>query len=50
MIDFESLGRAIEETNNTDNVVLEIIREADPAAEFNVGLEELTRRGWRVQK
>lgn len=48
VIDFDALGRAVEETGNSDNVVLEIIREADPVKEFKLGLKELARRGWRT--
>jgi L-ribulose-5-phosphate 3-epimerase len=48
VVNFEQLRDAVEATSNTDNVVLEIIRAENPLGEINNGLEELTRRGWRI--
>jgi len=48
VVNFEQLRDAVEATSNIDNVVLEIIRAENPLGEINNGLEELTRRGWRI--
>ena len=49
VIDWESLGKAIETTCNMDNVVLEIIREKDPLKEVKHGINELKNRGWKIK-
>jgi L-ribulose-5-phosphate 3-epimerase len=48
VINFEALGKAIETTRNLDNVVLEIIREKDPLEEVDKGINELKKRGWKL--
>ena len=48
VIDFKALGEAIETTSHMDNVVLEIIREANPLEEFDKGINELKKRGWKL--
>jgi L-ribulose-5-phosphate 3-epimerase len=48
VINFEALGKAIETTSNLDNVVLEIIREKDPLEEVDKGINELKKRGWKL--
>jgi L-ribulose-5-phosphate 3-epimerase len=48
VINFEALGKAIETTHNLDNVVLEIIREKDPLEEVDKGINELKKRGWKL--
>ena len=48
VVDFDALGGAVEATCGESNVVLEIIREEDPIAEFNKGMEELRLRGWEA--
>jgi hypothetical protein len=45
---FSRLGEAIEATFKMDNVVLEIIREKDPLGEINKGIDELKKRGWKL--
>jgi len=47
VINFEGLGEAIKATGNTDNLVLEIIREKDPAVEIDRGIHELKNKGWK---
>ena len=49
VIDFESLGKAIEATCTMDNAVLEIIRERDPLLEINRGIDALKKRGWNLK-
>jgi sugar phosphate isomerase/epimerase len=48
VIDWESLGRAIEMTCNMDDLVLEIIRDQNPLEEINKGITELRNRGWKL--
>ena len=48
VVNFEELGEAIEATCKMDNVVLEIIREKDPLKEINKGIDELKKRGWKL--
>lgn len=48
VIDWESLGQAVESTRSMDNVVLEIIREKNPLDEINKGINELKNRGWKL--
>jgi L-ribulose-5-phosphate 3-epimerase len=47
IVNFESLGKAIEEAGKSGDVVLEIIRDNDPLKEINNGIAELKRRGWK---
>jgi sugar phosphate isomerase/epimerase len=49
VIDWKSLGEAVETTNSLDNVVLEIIRENDPLGEIKKGISELKVRGWKLR-
>ena len=46
VIDFEALGKAVDETGMTEKVVLEIIRENEPLAEVKKGISELKKRHW----
>ncbi|MFB7146167.1 sugar phosphate isomerase/epimerase family protein [Agrobacterium deltaense] len=48
IIDFEGLGRAVDSVFSVDRVVLEIIREDEPLAEIQKGLQELKKRGWTI--
>jgi sugar phosphate isomerase/epimerase len=48
VIDWESLGKAVETTRRMDDVVLEIIREKNPLEEINTGINELKNRGWKL--
>ncbi|ARO34270.1 xylose isomerase domain-containing protein (plasmid) [Rhizobium sp. NXC14] len=48
IVDFEGLGRAVDSVFSLDRVVLEIIREEEPLLEINKGLQELKKRGWRI--
>jgi len=47
VINFEGLGKAVEATGKTDNLVLEIIREKDPLVEIDRGIRELKNKGWK---
>lgn len=49
VIDFEGLGKAIESTGKSNDVVLEIIRENNPLGEIKAGLVELGKRGWALR-
>ncbi|CUX71084.1 MULTISPECIES: sugar phosphate isomerase/epimerase [Agrobacterium] len=48
IIDFESLGRAVDSVFNVDRVVLEVIREEEPLLEINNAIQELKKRGWSL--
>jgi sugar phosphate isomerase/epimerase len=48
VIDFDALGKAVNETGLTKKVVLEIIREIEPLAEVKKGIIELKKRYWIV--
>ncbi|MDR6819849.1 sugar phosphate isomerase/epimerase [Neorhizobium sp. 2083] len=48
IIDFVGLGRAVDSVFSVDRVVLEIIREEEPLLEVNNALQELKKRGWRL--
>lgn len=48
IIDFEGLGRAVHSVFSIDRVVLEVIREEEPLLEVNNAIQELKKRGWRV--
>jgi L-ribulose-5-phosphate 3-epimerase len=48
VVDFEGLGKAVENTCKIENAVLEIIREKEPLKEINLGIFELKKRGWKL--
>ncbi len=48
IIDFVGLGRAVDSVFSVDRVVLEVIREEEPLLEVNNALQELKKRGWRL--
>lgn len=48
IVDFEALGRAVENTGKGNDVVLEIIRDENPLGEINMGLDALRTRGWTL--
>ncbi|MGR9235346.1 sugar phosphate isomerase/epimerase family protein (plasmid) [Rhizobium leguminosarum] len=48
IIDFAGLGRAVDSIFSIDSVVLEVIREEEPLLEVNNAMQELKKRGWRV--
>ena len=48
VVDFESLGKAVQATGKGKDVVLEIIREKDPLGEIRTGLHALKKLGWTV--
>lgn len=48
IIDWTSLGRAVEESIGIENVVLEVIREERPIDEFATAFRDLRGAGWKV--
>lgn len=48
VVDFDSLGGAVEETCGVSSVVLEIIREEDPLYEFDKAMHDLRNVGWKL--
>jgi sugar phosphate isomerase/epimerase len=46
VIDWNGLGKAVEETCGVNNVVLEIIREENPVQEFKKAMQDLKNQGW----
>jgi L-ribulose-5-phosphate 3-epimerase len=50
VIDWKGLGNAVRETCGVNNVVLEIIREENPAHEFEKAMQDLKNHGWELGK
>jgi hypothetical protein len=48
VIDWRAVGEAVEATLGVDNVVLEVIREANTLYEFQKALRDLRNEGWRI--
>lgn len=48
VIDWDGLGAAVESTCGVGNVVLEIIREENPLAEFSQAMQDLESKGWKL--
>lgn len=49
VIDWNGLGRAVNETCGVKNVVLEIIREDNPVQEFKKAMQDLKNHGWELE-
>ncbi|WP_045731813.1 sugar phosphate isomerase/epimerase family protein [Pseudarthrobacter chlorophenolicus] len=50
VIDWNGLGKAVRETCGINNVVLEIIREENPAQKFKKAMNDLINNGWDLAK
>lgn len=48
VVDWDSLGDAVEATCGINNVVLEIIREEDTLQVFSQAMQDLKSRGWKL--
>jgi L-ribulose-5-phosphate 3-epimerase len=48
VVDWIELGKAVESTCGTDDVVLEIIREQNPLHEFSTAMRDLQGAGWQL--
>jgi L-ribulose-5-phosphate 3-epimerase len=48
VIDWGTLGEAVEATCGVGNVVLEVIREEDPLGTVNQAMHDLTSKGWKL--
>ncbi|MFI6702315.1 sugar phosphate isomerase/epimerase family protein [Streptomyces sp. NPDC050509] len=48
VIDWNGLGKAVQETIGVDNVVLEIIREENTLEEFAKAMRDLIEEGWNL--
>jgi sugar phosphate isomerase/epimerase len=48
VIDWNGLGKAVQETIGVDNVVLEVIREENTLEEFAKAMRDLSVEGWNL--
>jgi L-ribulose-5-phosphate 3-epimerase len=48
VIDWNGLGKAVQETIGVDNVVLEVIREENTLEEFAKAMRDLSEEGWNL--